>query len=564
MDATSLLREAAIAASAAGVAFSLEQRKSPLAASLDRLVHAATKRALPMIVATMLLPVGIRLAILPWLPPPQPAVHDEYGHLLVADTLMAGRLANPPHPLSDHFETIYVLQQPTYASIYPIGQGAILALGTILFGHPWAGVLLSVSLMCGAVTWMLYGCLPSRWAAIGGVIGAIQFGLDPTWSYSYWGGAFGAFGGALMFGALDRFRRRRPSKGTAALAGAGWSTVALIRPFESLLLFVVAWAVVLVAIRRRRRWQEWIGAVVLLAFLQMAAGVMAVFHNRAVTGSFTTLPYQLSTKTYGVPQTFLWQPPAPSPRLRVSEQARMYAWQRQQKDEVTSRPIHHLVNVAVDAGRFFVTVWFAVPVAVFLASRKDVDAVVACALLACAIAFSSLYPFFLSHYVAAYTSVFIFVIARGLMSVGTWRVGNRQIGHAVVMFLVVGGLLKGTRSIPFTHSPGQEAATGASARQQVITQLARRGGQHVVFVRYAEDRDFHEEWVYNRASIDDSSIVWCRKISTDADREVVRYYPRRESWLADVGQDGVRLSPYDPVHEDQGSSALPVMLPSNR
>jgi len=558
MDTSSLLREAMIAASAAGMTFSIEQRKSRVCAFLDRLLHAATERALPVVVMTMLLPVSIRVAILPSVPPPQPAVHDEYGHLLVADTLMAGRLANPPHPLSDHLETIYVLQHPAYASIYPIGQGAILALGTMLFGHPWAGVLVSVSLMCGAIAWMLYGCLPARWAGIASLVAAVQFGLDPTWSYSYWGGALPAFGGALLIGALDRFRRG-PSKRTAALAGVGWSTVALVRPFESLPLFAFAWAVVFFAIRRHRRpRQEWMAAVVVLATLQVAAGVITAFHNRAATGSITTLPYQLSTATYGVPQTLLWQPPAPSPRLFVNEQARMYAWQRQLKDELTSRPIHHFVSVVQDTGRFYFTVWFAVPVAVLLASRKDTDSVVACALLACAVVFSSLYPFFFPHYFAAYTCIVVFVIARGLMKVGTWTVRSRNIGYAVVTFLVVGGLLKGSRSIPFTHSwSGEPSATQPSPRQQVVTQLERRGGQHVVFVRYGENHDFQDEWVYNRASIDASRIVWCRALSTESDREVVRYYPTREIWLADVGQGLVRLERYDPVHDDHGSAGAP-------
>jgi hypothetical protein len=57
----------------------------------------------------MLAPLVVRLAVLPWRPPPEPWVPDEFGHLLVADTLLAGRLANPPHSLWRHLETIYVL-----------------------------------------------------------------------------------------------------------------------------------------------------------------------------------------------------------------------------------------------------------------------------------------------------------------------------------------------------------------------------------------------------------------------------------------------------------------------
>ena len=62
-----------------------------------------------------------------------------------ADTLAHFRLANPPHPLHQFFETLFVLQQPSYSSIYPLGQGIALALGRMIFGHPWAGVVLSVA-----------------------------------------------------------------------------------------------------------------------------------------------------------------------------------------------------------------------------------------------------------------------------------------------------------------------------------------------------------------------------------------------------------------------------------
>jgi hypothetical protein len=92
--------------------------------------------------ALAILPIALRLALLAQSPVPTPNGSDEFAHLLVADTLRHFRLANPPHPLPQFFETTFVLQEPSYSSIFPIGQGMALALGRLLFGHPWAGVAL--------------------------------------------------------------------------------------------------------------------------------------------------------------------------------------------------------------------------------------------------------------------------------------------------------------------------------------------------------------------------------------------------------------------------------------
>src|SRR5690348_9479646 len=56
------------------------------------------------------LPVALRLILLPQHPVPMPDVYDEFSHLLAADTLRHFRLANPPHPLHQFFETQFVLQ----------------------------------------------------------------------------------------------------------------------------------------------------------------------------------------------------------------------------------------------------------------------------------------------------------------------------------------------------------------------------------------------------------------------------------------------------------------------
>src|ERR1700691_265712 len=116
-----------------------------LSAKVLRRFQTSANHVTPYVLAAMLLPLALRLALLPWLPPPEALYHDEFSHLLVADTLAAGRLANPPHTLWRHLETIYILQHPTYSSIYPIGQGFILAVGKVLTGNVWGGVLLAVA-----------------------------------------------------------------------------------------------------------------------------------------------------------------------------------------------------------------------------------------------------------------------------------------------------------------------------------------------------------------------------------------------------------------------------------
>lgn len=523
-----------------------------------------------LILLVALLPVAVRLAAVWWAPPPSPVIHDDFSHLLAADTLAAGRFANPPHALSRHLDSIHVLQRPTYSSVYPIGQGLILAVGQVLLGSAWAGVLLSAALMSAATVWALLGLVPAPWAALGGVIAGFNYGVATYWMDSYRGGAFAAFGGALLFGALCRLRESpRPALG--AVAGLGWGVVWLVRPFESVLLLALAWGAILAfAFRGSRSWREWGGTAALVLVCQLAAVSVSALHNRAVTGSCTVMPYHLNQRYNGVPQTFAGIPPIAPPAFRFAESASLYWFERGLKDQVERAPALQLARVPFYVWGFFATPWYTLPLLALLLQCQDREVAAGGAVLFAAMGYSALYPFFFPHYLAPYAAVMAFLIVRGMMELHCWRFAGRAPVRWAVLFLVTGGLASAVLAGPVRRALGRPAsgltvvqagwdtsAPRVRLRTRVWEHLAALGGRHVVFVRYSPNHSFHDEWVYNAADVDSSRIVWCRSLGPAEDREAARYYESRRKWLVTVGGGAARLQSYDPEQAPGAAAGAP-------
>ncbi len=488
-----------------------------------------------------LLPVALRLALLPHHPVPAPDVYDEFGHLLVADTLLHFRLANPPHPLHPFFETFFVLQTPAYASIYPIGQGLALAAGRAIFGLPWAGVLLSTAALCSLCYWMLRGWTTPEWALLGGVLAVIEFGPLSAWMDSYWGGALAGVAGCLVFGALPRIRASGRLR-DGALLGLGLALHWLTRPYETIFLGFAALLFLL------PNWRTLAKPATAAAIVLLPAVGLSLLQNKRITNSWTTLPYAQSRYQYGVPAAFTWQSnPHPHQEL-TREQQFQYKMQtsfRANGPETIETYLQRL-EYRVRFYRFFFIAPLYVALPFFFLKLRDsrfLWVTLTFLLFALGVNF---YPFFEVHYLGALTCLFI------LASVTALDRMNKNGARLIVYLCVAHFAFWYSRS--FLDQPTLER------RAAVNRQLAQAPGQQLVFVRYWPQHIFQDEWVYNAADIDHARIMWARDLGSSENQKLLRYYSNRTAWLLEPDAMPPKLSPYR-IEVEQPKPAVPPKPP---
>lgn len=502
------------------------------------------------------LPVALRLLLLAHHPVPTPDIYDEFGHLMVADTLRHFHLANPPLPHPEFFETFFVLQQPTYSAIYPIGQGMALALGWMLFGTPWAGVLLSTAALCALSYWMLRGWTSPGWALTGGLLAVAEFGPLSQWMNSYWGGAFPAMAGCLVFGALPRIRETARTR-DAVLLATGLALHWLTRPFESIFLFL---AVALYFAPYGRQWRRYARLAPEVALIVATAAAITFFHNKAVTGSWIVLPEALSQEQYGVPAALTFQANPVPTRVLTPQQAldyRMQAGFRGPRAE-TLRSYLERLEYRVRYYRFFFFPPLYLALAAFLFTlRRDRHGWVAltCLLFALGVNF---FPAFQLHYVAAIVCLFLLMSVAGLEAMSKLTVRGQPAGFdaarlilllCAAQFLFWYGLHAAddsslSRAMRPYETWDNINHTNPDRRIFVNRQLEPIPGRLLIFVRYASQHPFQEEWVYNAADVANARIIWARDLGPEKDQGLLQTYSGRTVLLFEPDAGPPRLSPW--------------------
>jgi len=523
-------------------------------------IRFAERRTLS-VVGIGLLALTLRAALLPVLPIPEPIVHDEFGYLLSADTFAHGRLTNPTPPMWKHFETFSILQKPTYQCFAQPAQGLMLALGQYVAGHPFWGVWLSVGLMCSAICWMLQGWLPPQWAMFGGLLAIMRFGAFTYWADSYWGGAMGALGGALVLGALPRIKKSSRLR-NSLLMGLGLAILATSRPFEGMILSLPVAVALFVWMTGEQKPPLPVvlrTVVVPLCLVLVVLGAGILYYSWRITGNAFELPYQAERQQYAVAPYMIWQPLRPEPLYHNAQLKRVYA-----RDEVwayrTSRSLAGAIAKLIRIWKFYLGPALTLPFLILILtlpygfSWKQISRETRFLIIVLGVTLASVEveTFYNPHYYGPSTALVLALALLTMRSIYHWQWHGKRSGaflaRALATICLGLFILRGVHGAfagdQFFAYAWYQRGPGTFGRAAMLSKLSQMPGKQLVVVRYGSDHSPFEEWVYNEADIDAAKVVWARELSPAQNDALIAYFRERHVWMLDADKKPPRLSLY--------------------
>ena len=501
----------------------------------------------------------LRGALIPVLGIPAPAVHDEFSYLLAGDTFAHGRLTNPTPPLWQHFESFHIILRPTYMSMYPPGQGLVLALGERL-GRPWIGVLLCTALMCSAIGWMLQGWLPPSWALLGGLLAVLRLGIFSYWVNSYWGGSLPALGGALLLGALPRLKRHARTRDGMWMA-AGIAILASSRPYEGFVLSTTVAAAFLVWLVRSPHSDVSFRVVFLpLALVLTAAASATAYYNHRVTGHAFHMAYQTNREAYSRARYFIWQPPNRNRPYNHPEMDVFYAREFAYYQENRTLPgfFCHLLVKGLTLWVFYVGPALTIPLFCFpwiCGLRRLSFPVLTLVIFMFGLALET---WLFSHYFAPATSLVYLIVLESMRRMYRWQWRARPLGTALVRAILVACIAMAVLRVT---AAGAHAVIeppwprGNLAREAILRNLETQPGEHLIIVHYEREHNPNDEWVYNVSDIPHAKVIWAREMGEPRNQELLQFFPNRQPWLLQADDTPPRLLPY-PRSTQQGGVPL--------
>jgi hypothetical protein len=160
--------------------------------------------------------------------------------------------------------------------------------------------------------------------------------------------------------------------------------------------------------------------------------------------------------------------------------------------------------------------------------------------------------FFKPHYAAPSVCAGVALLLFTLRRVDLWDHRGDQKGKFLVRAVVVVVMAMAALRVSVARAPWAENwlvsidsfSPISAARDQLLRSLHEKSGRHLVIVRYAPDHSGHSEWVYNRADVDGSEVVWARDMGKAQNLDLIDYFRDRKAWLLEPDLTPPRLSVY--------------------
>jgi hypothetical protein len=299
--------------------------------------------------------------------------------------------------------------------------------------------------------------------------------------------------------------------------------------------------------------------------LGLAAVLMGYYFWR-VTGNPWHMPYQAYQETYDPTPIFLGEAPRPVPPYHHSVFRDFYLTTALSTFDST-RSLYGVVRLqvsrAIDMWTFYLLALFTLPLLMALAvlprgfSWRQISPSNRFLLMATAFGLAgyTLEVYLMPHYPAPGTCLVFALVLGAMRYVRGWTWREKPVGLAISRAIpLIGGALLllcaawGPALRPWQPWPWTWCSPSASMlmldRARILRKLEQEPGRHLVIVRYSTTHQAGLDWVYSRADIDGSKVIWARDMGREQNAELLRYFQGRRIWLMEPDLTPPRLSAY--------------------
>ena len=282
------------------------------------------------------------------------------------------------------------------------------------------------------------------------------------------------------------------------------------------------------------------GAILACLVTLAIALLFTGYYNHRVTGRALQFPYMLYEQQYVATAPLIWLPPPPRTPTYTHPVLRDFflGWELRSYQE--QRTIQGLIRAVSEKSWSFATAYFGSPamlvalLASILTMRRDrqLGTSVCIGVLFLIAAFGGLR--FFPHYTAPAANVYFFILIQGLRHIRAgWRGGRASCESC--------SCCTSLRRCTGVAASFRKARLSPAFKRAGLMETAKR--EHIkqlIFVRPLPDYYAHNDWVYNDADIDASTIVWARDMGEEANKTLMDYYPDREVWIFQIGAAQLR------------------------